>query len=272
MIDKKCKKIGYFYGFIMLVYTFSEGLFGYGFTAFMHSRGISLAYIGIIMGITDLFTTFFDYPSGNIADKYGRKKICGIGFIIYGLGFFYFGTAHSQNLFLVSGVVRALGIALISGAPSGWFVGELNKYDAFKYKDKILPALRGLSLLIGSLSGIVAGNISVINNSYPVYIGGIILVISGFIILFLFEDNKGNAGKEDIWRLLIKNTISFAKDSSMRILALFEILKTVMFMIFILSWQVFALDVIGLSTLHLGYLYTIMLLLMSFSSFLQIFY
>lgn len=268
MESKECKKISIFYAFIILVYTFSEGLFGYGFTAFMYNRGLSIAYIGILMGLTDLFITIFDFPSGNLADKYGRKKICGIGFIIYGIGFFIFGSSKVVWIFLISGIVRALGIALISGAPASWYLNELSKRSAFQYKDKVLPFIRGLSLLIGSLSGILAGNIAKINISYPIYVGGALLSISGIIILMLFDDNIGSEIKQNsIVATIIKNSSNFLKDGNMKALARFGIFKTVMFTIFILSWQIYATEVVGLSTTTLGYLYTVMLLLMSFSSF-----
>lgn len=268
-MKKKYKNVSIFYGCIVMVYTLAEGLFGYGFTAFMYNRGISLAYIGVLLGMTDFFLTIFDYPSGNFADKFGRKKICGIGFLIYGIGFCFFASAQSVGMFFVSCVIRALGTALISGAPVTWYLGELSKMDAVSYKDKVLPVVRGLSLLFGSVSGILAAKMASYHMAFPIYLGGILLMISGVFILLCFQDNKAESVQQThIVALTIANTRKFAKDKAMIVLVLFTIAKAVPFSIFIVSWQVFATEKIGIETGYLGILYTIMLLLMSFTSFI----
>jgi len=269
MKEYTLKKISFFYGFIILVYTFSDGLFGFGFTALMFYKGLNIGTIGLLLGISDLLVTIFEYPTGMLADKYGRKKICGLGFIVYGLGFFAFGLSNTFFLFLISNIIRALGMSLIDGAPSAWYLTELNNKNAYKYKDKMLPFLRGISLLIGSASGIIAGNLSKINMSLPVFIGGFILMVSGIFILFNLEDNKGHQDdNENMIKTVLKNMKQLLDEKSMRIFILFEASKVVMFTIFILSWQIYAVDIIGMESIHLGYLYTVMLISMSLASFL----
>lgn len=112
----------------------------------------------------------------------------------------------------------------------------------------------------------MAGKISEINISFPIYIGGIIMIVSGAIIGILFVENYGNR-EGNLIKTINKNSVHFFRNSKMRILSVFEVLKTVMFTIFILLWQIFATKVIGLSHSKLGYFYTAMLLLMSLSSF-----
>ena len=267
MRNNECKGISLFYGYIILAYTIAEGLFGYGFTAFMYSKGLNLVQIGVLMGVTDLFTTIFDYPSGNLCDKYGRKKICGLGFVLYGFGFIIFGLSSTFLIFLFSGLIRAIGVALISGAPATWYLAELEKRNAYDYKNKILPLLRGITLLVGSLSGIIAGKLSNINYSIPLYVGGVILIFSGIIINILYDDNKGNIQENNMFRVIINNTISFIKDPNMRLLSGFEMTRSIMFTIFIVAWQVYAITQIGLKMEHLGYIYSFILVLMSITSF-----
>ncbi len=268
-MEKKYRNISVFYGCIIMVYTMAEGLFGYGFTAFMYSRGMNLLYVGMLLGMTDLFTTIFDYPSGNFADKFGRKKICGMGFLIYGAGFCVFASSHSVWMFFLSCITRALGVSLISGAPTTWYLGELSKMELVKYKDRVLPIVRGLSLLFGSVSGILASGLAGYNMALPIYVGGFLLIIFGIFILCLFEDNMVEKVKEvNIVLLTVENTRKFIKDKTMRELVLFSICKAVPFAIFIVSWQIFATQTIGLETKALGFLYTLMLLLMSLTSFI----
>ena len=264
--EEDYKKINLMYSFIIICYVICEGFFGYGFTSFIFKKGINLAKIGLLMGLTNFAIMLFDYPSGNIADKYGRKKICSSGFIIYGIGLIIFGFSNNFALFLISGIVRAFGSSLISGTPEAWYLGELSKINKFSYKDKFLPIIRGIGLFFGSVSGIMAGKVSEINISLPIYIGGIIMIVSGVIIGILFVENYGNR-EGNLIKTINKNSVNFFRNSKMRILSVFEVLKTIMFTIFILLWQIFTTKVIGLSHSKLGYFYTAMLLLMSLSSF-----
>ncbi len=75
------KKLSIIYGYMSLTIILGEAFFGFGFTAFMSYRGVSIALIGVLSGIADFSMMIFDYPMGNLADKYGRKKLLGWDFL-----------------------------------------------------------------------------------------------------------------------------------------------------------------------------------------------
>jgi MFS family permease len=265
---KKRTKLSIFYCITILMYIIGDGLFGFGFTAFMYSKGLSMGQIGILFGVTNLFLAFFDYPSGNISDKYGRKKVAAIGFIFFGIGLIFFGLANSFFIFLFSGLIRAIGIAFISGSPIAWYLDELNKIGEFKHKDKSLPIIRTLGFLFGSLSGILAGGLSTFSISMPIFVGGSMLIFMGLILFILFKDNYGESEALNFQEFLINNTINFIKDKNMNLISIYELFNSVTFTVFILAWQVYALQVIGLEYKYLGFMYTLVMLCMTFSSLL----
>lgn len=267
MIKKKTK-LSIFYCLTMIMYTIGDGFFGFGFIAFMYSKGLSLSEIGVLTGIVNLLLAFFDYPSGNISDKYGRKKTAAFGFVLFGTGLIIFGLSSSFILFLFSGLIRALGIALISGSPISWYLDELNKINDFMFKDKALPVIRTIGFLIGSLSGILAGQLSTVYTSLPSFVGGIILIIMGILLFALFEDNYGKSQNLNLNISIIENTKNFLKDKNMNLVAAYELFNSVTFTIFILAWQVYATEVIGLDYKFLGIMYSIVLLCMTTSSLL----
>ena len=84
----------------------------------------------------------FDYPTGTISDKIGRKKIMGYGFIVWGTGILLYAFAVNFWTFLPAMVFMALGLALISGAPSAWLVDQMIRHGIYEERNQILPKLQ----------------------------------------------------------------------------------------------------------------------------------
>ncbi len=262
------KQLSIIYGYMSLTVILGEALFGFGFTAFMYNRGLSIAMIGMLSAIADFSMMIFDYPTGNLADKYGRKKIAGIGFLVYGIGYIIFASSKGFMLFTVAAVVRALGASLISGAPVSWYIGELHKIGEYDYKDHGISSVRGVSFLVGSAAGILAAALTDISLAFPIFFGGALFIISGCITILCFEDNYGKIEHHNLWKQIVHNTKEIILNKEMHSIALYKFFSSVLFITFILLWQVFATEVIGLEYKMLGYLYSTMLIIMSLSSFI----
>ncbi len=264
---EKRKQLSIIYGYMSLTVILGEALFGFGFTAFMYNRGLSIAMIGMLSAIADFSMMILDYPTGNLADKYGRKKIAGIGFLIYGMGYIVFALSQGFTLFATAAIIRALGASLISGAPVSWYIGELHKIGEYDYKDHGISSVRGVSFLVGSGAGVVAASLTDISLALPILMGGVLLIASGCITLICFEDNYGKGEHHNLWKQIIHNTKEIVANKDVHSLATYKFFSSVLFITFILLWQVFATEVIGIKYKMLGYLYSTMLIIMSLSSF-----
>ncbi|KSV59617.1 hypothetical protein [Acetivibrio ethanolgignens] len=67
-------KIKKLYISIMLLYELADKLFGSIYIAFMRSKGLTLIQISRLFSIEQILLAIFDYPTGAISDKMGRKK------------------------------------------------------------------------------------------------------------------------------------------------------------------------------------------------------
>jgi len=127
---------------MMSIYELADKLFGSTYIAFMRSKNISINTISTLFSIKQLLLAIFDYPTGTISDKYGRKKVASLGFIVWGLSIVIFSNANNFITFLPSMVFMALGLALISGAPSAWLIDHMIKNDVYDKKSEILPKIQ----------------------------------------------------------------------------------------------------------------------------------
>lgn len=71
----------------MSLYELADKIFGSIYIAFMHSQSLSISQISSLFSLEQILLAVFDYPTGTIADKHGRKKITSIGFNFWGTSF-----------------------------------------------------------------------------------------------------------------------------------------------------------------------------------------
>jgi MFS family permease len=76
---------------------------------------------GVDVGVVLLSIPFFMFPfaflqlfSGTLSDRYDRKKIVMVGFLVYAFGSFLCGISGSISMFLLSRVILGTGFALVS--------------------------------------------------------------------------------------------------------------------------------------------------------------
>ena len=74
--------------------------FGATYVAFMRAQDLSIAQISNLFSIQQILQAVFDYPTGTISDKIGRKKIMGYGFIVWGTGILLYAFAVNFWTFL----------------------------------------------------------------------------------------------------------------------------------------------------------------------------
>lgn len=91
-------------------YSLADKMYGAVFIVLMSMRGIDPLQISIIFAVSSLSLAIFDYPSGNLSDLYGRKRLTAIGFIIWGGGLTVFAFAGNLAVYIVSAVVMSLGL------------------------------------------------------------------------------------------------------------------------------------------------------------------
>ena len=80
--DKEFRETRNLYVSMMSLYELADKLFGATYVAFMRAQDLSIAQISNLFSIQQILQAVFDYPTGTISDKIGRKKIMGYGFCL----------------------------------------------------------------------------------------------------------------------------------------------------------------------------------------------
>lgn len=84
--------------------------------------GLQPDQIGLALGLAQVFGFFLAYPSGWLADRFGRKIVIVPSTVLSALALAAFALAPSYGWFLGAALVWALSVGLSSSAPAAYVV------------------------------------------------------------------------------------------------------------------------------------------------------
>ncbi|MFK4781951.1 MULTISPECIES: MFS transporter [Lactococcus] len=163
---------------------------------YLKINGWSVAEIALVQGLFTLFSTFFELPSGIIADRFGRKRTLQIGeiFCVLYLLTFFFPTNHT--LIAIGMFLFAIGLSLISGADVSLLYNIVEKESPKNYLKYVgrFNAIGILAMALGNLSGGIIANTS----WKLLFVFAISLRLISFIIISRVKEVKVEVDLKDI--------------------------------------------------------------------------
>lgn len=243
---KNFKKTKNIYLIMMSLYGFADKLYGSIYIAFMRSANLSMLQISNLFSIEQILLAIFDYPTGTISDKIGRKKIASHGFITWGISLLIFSYSNHYTYFLISMIFMALGLALISGAPGAWLIDHMIQDGVYEERTKIFPQIQTILSFVAIIASVFSYFFIDISNKLPIVVAGIISIFTGFYSYFAGEENYGNSEHPSLLKTLNENLKSFLKDKRMIVLTIKKLLSYVSFVAFVLYWQVYLTEILDL--------------------------
>lgn len=243
---KKFKKTKKIYLIMMSLYGFADKLYGSIYIAFMRFANLSMLQISNLFSIEQILLAIFDYPTGTISDKIGRKKIASYGFLTWGISLLIFAYSNNYTYFLISMILMALGLALISGAPGAWLIDHMIQDGVYEERTKIFPQIQTIISFFAIIASIFSYFFIDISNKLPVIVAGLISIFVGFYSYFMGEDNYGNSKQPSLLKTLNENLKSFFKDKRMILLTIKKLLSYVSFVGFVLYWQIYVTETLEL--------------------------
>lgn len=148
-------------------------------------KGLSLVDTVIVYAMFNLVAAVISYPAGSLSDKFGRKPILLVSFIIFLIS--YVGFSFSSNIFFI-GV-----LFIFYGLFQGMFRSAGKSYAADFVPEKLRASSIGWYSTIVGLSGliasIIAGQLWDSVSHVSVFIYGAILSFIGIISLLIFVPN-----------------------------------------------------------------------------------
>ena len=262
---EKSKRI---YVSVISLYELADKLFGAIYIAFMRAQGIPIDQVSSLFSIQQILQAFFDYPTGTLSDKIGRKKITGCGLIVWGSGILVYAFAENFCTFLPSMVLMAFGMALISGAPSAWLIDQMIKYDVYGERNRILPKIQSSISFFAVMASIISYFLIGIEQKIPIIVAGCISIISGCIALFCGEENYGKIKGENILYILHTQAKEFFRQKKLLLLALRIIVCHIPFLAFVLFWQVYATEIVKIKIEYLSFFLLFFMILLMFGTYM----
>lgn len=158
-------------------------------TVYLLQKGFSLSVISSVYAFALILNTLFEYPSGAIADYFGRKRIYALGMFFRGLQCLFYVLADSPLFLFVGAFFESIYSSLTSGSLEAWLKGVDDKkinYNHLFGLCKMLSSIVSIGLLLIT-SLFIDLNLKELFLFCTLFYVGMM-----FFNLLLFEDNKGN--------------------------------------------------------------------------------
>lgn len=144
-------------------------------------KNIDISAIFLIEAIYYLVIFIFEIPSGHLGDKFGHKKIAGIGIIGTALSYFLFFTSTSLFFIIFSQVLMAVFSTLISGSDEAFIFSVLEQENS---QNEIYQIQKRnyVYFIIGNISSFIFGTVITeygVNETF-------LLLLTGFSYVLAF--------------------------------------------------------------------------------------
>ena len=137
-----------------MVSSLSPAVLGPYLSLWLKNIGLSFSEIGLVQSVSELAQLLTDFPTGGVADRYGRIKTYSLGSSLFGLGLLV--VALSKDLIgtILGASLSGLGSALVSGTMVPWLYDSLNDREAVKAILGRVKELSGPVRFVGGFLGL----------------------------------------------------------------------------------------------------------------------
>ena len=196
--------------------------------------GLSLSQTLSLQSIFMVACFAFEFPSGALADRFGKKKSLCFSFCFASLGFFTYGITPDFKIFALAEILLALGISLTSGTISSFVSSTLKELGKSHLRKKVLGRTASFSmagiLISAPLGGIIAHYYGLRETMFLTVFSPIFALMIG---LTLIEPRNGNKRKTFL-EIIKAGALCFKQSKALRRLAIDRVV--VQILCFFLIW------------------------------------
>lgn len=157
---------------------------------YLKSQNFSYFQISILFSLILGVGFIFEYPSGLLADCFGRKKTFAAGLFFSCMQYLCYGFARNFLFFLFGAFFAGISDAFLSGSLEGWLVSENKKIQNEKNNVRVFSISRTCINIFSVVSILlIARFIDLGINRLFIFAGIGLFILSG-AAFFIFPDNK----------------------------------------------------------------------------------
>ncbi len=259
-------------------------IFSAYYIAFLKFNGLSYTEMGIIFAVSALTIGILDFPTGNLADRYGRKKSMVFAIVSTGFGMIVYGMAGEIVTFAAGEFFIGLGAALMSGSLEAWFYDEIKK-DAKQTERKVeqteagqaeqtkqkAASTFGIGMGLMNITAIIAGFIATflsgISVSLPFLVSGGLLLATALFALLSLNENYGD--RRTAYTAFLKEAfLKISEFGPLKWLVAGIAMFNVAYLFYMFTYQPFLLKK-GIDIVFLGWMFSLLMFVRALFSFLS---
>ena len=234
----------------LLISNLSTMVFMGFYIFFLQANGLSYLEMTIVFAANFLALALFDLPTGNLADKYGRKRSIVVGTMIFALGLLVYALTSSFLLFMAAEIVLGVASALLSGSLEAWYVDDLKSQGKASEAERVYGLATGAVSLVGVAGGLIGSVLAAYALNVPLLFGSLVCFAAGLLALLAFRENYGD--KEARYVETVRRTLRYFKGSpALKLLTAADVLRFCSFIVYIFLYQPFLVEM-GLPPSALG--------------------
>jgi len=170
---------------------------------------LGLGYVFLYTAINMLVFGILDYPTGGLADRYGRRRVYALGMALIGCNYLLASLYASTTTVILAGFLAGVGAALRSGSLDAWIVDKLDEIGMKGEMDRIFGRQTSFALVGDVLAGIAGSSITLMGGYWwTIPTAGIVALAASCIALFFMPENWGR-GKGTEYVGLLKEGIGW---------------------------------------------------------------
>jgi len=179
----------------------------------MSKMGLDFAQIGLTQACCMAAALLLDFPTGGLADKYGRRLSFGVGMLFFGLGYGTIALAHTPILFTLGFVLAGCGSA--TGIVEG---------------------------VAGPVCGVLASAVSLAALNLPIGLSGAAGLCASFVAIVLLKEDYGGRRDRSYRRVLRDGLFGVLANGPLLYLILSGFFMSFVMPAFMLYWVIILRD------------------------------
>jgi len=226
----------------------SMHLAGSYYSVLLYEHGVSETLIALSYSINMVSQLLTVWPSGLLADRFGRLRVTGLGTLVYGVGVLVLGLVPCNVTAILTAVLCGIGTSLM--APfEAWLA------DAYRDElERILTAFRAIYFASGAIGGVAALIVSRVSTNY-VFLFSAVFSQLALVLLIALPEIKELKSLEIAFKAF-KNIL---KDRAFCLILLYSSALSGPLVLFYALWSIVLVEK-GLSKDLIGLMYALLLL------------